>query len=694
MTLFRRFFLLLFAWTFVAIGGVGLLAWRMTVAAKESAMSYHRQLLDFTTRYLDQYARELNGRLAFVADLEPLPPGSPLVFKTMQAAVATYPELVYLSLKAPDGRELFKVADDRLLAAGVPKVWDALDRRAQASGRLTRGDVAVSGTSPLMPLAYPLKGGRFLEIGISLEDLWRSVRAERVGPSGRIVLADGSGRLMPLFGAAALPAVLHSGEAREGWLEIADRGRWVSAFRRFEPLDWTVATLQPRGEAYLEADRFAMQTIVFFGLLLVLAGLSAARISAQLSAPLIDLVAGARRIAGKDFGTPVPLSGWAELQALSRTFNGMMEELRRFNELQIERILDEKSKVDALVQTIPEGILMADLDGRLLYVNKTLPTLLGSDPKSAAAARTFADILTDRSILEMAESLRRKEQRWITGDAAVESEGFTRHLKILGTVVAKERRDVGLLLLFRDVTPEIELQRMKDDFFQSVVHDLRSPLTTIQGFVELMRMRQLSPQEGKFIDYVRFACENLGRLISDILDISKLEAGKYELQRQPADPKDIVGKAFRLFVLAMETKGIRYALTLDDALMPVRADAEKLQRVVTNLIGNAMKFTPGGGRVDVEARPIGGDKILVSVTDTGPGIPADQLTAVFEKFHQTEVGRKQRSGYGLGLTICKHIVELHGGRIWVESTVGKGSRFQFELPITAASPAEPTAKTA
>ena len=687
MTLFRRFFLILFAWTFLSIGGVGVLAYRMTASARENAVSYHRQIVEFSQRLLDRFARDLNGEFAFTADLQKLEADSPFLFKELQSAAAAHPGLEFLAIVDASGREQLRFADSKVFPDRAPPgLWDEPARGAARSGSPAFGAVSDVNGRPILPIVYPLKEGRLLYAGVSLESLWTTFKSQHVGPSGRIVLAAKDGAVLPLSAEGLDVPRLPVTSEPEGWLELGVSGKaWLGAWKRFPALDWIVATLQPKNEAYLEADQFASRAILLFALLALGAGFSSAWLSKQIAAPLNELIAGANRTAENKFDVPVKETGWKELRDLSARFNNMMQALKKFSEIQIEKILEEKGKVEALVQTIPEGILMADMTGRVLYVNGNLFELLGQPPRSAKSAASVGQLLKDPKVQILAQTLMRKEKKWVAGESQVGdgTAGSVRYLKILGTVVSPGQRDAGILLLFRDVTTERELENMKQSFFNAIIHDLRAPLTTIQSYLEISRMgRDLTPREEKYYPNVQLAVEDLRRLIEDILDLAKMESGTMELTLAEADMKALAGRIFGLFDLPMQMKGIKLELEAPDGLPPLTLDVRKIERVVSNLLSNARKFTPQGGSVKLRvARTAQG--VEVSVADTGPGIPADKLTVVFEKFKQLETGKKEGSGYGLGLTICKSVVEHHGGRIWVESVLGKGSRFAFELPVRA-----------
>lgn len=228
-----------------------------------------------------------------------------------------------------------------------------------------------------------------------------------------------------------------------------------------------------------------------------------------------------------------------------------------------------------------------------------------------------------------------------------------------------------------------EVQSLRAAFTSMLVHDLRSPLTAIRGYLELLRASAeaapISDRQGRYLGRIDQACQQMLRLIGEILDASKLEAGKLDLDRRSVDLAALGAAVVEQLAPLAEQR--RITLTFEGAAgPPVTADPGRLEQVVMNLVGNALKFTPEGGVVTVEVADEGTESEL-SVTDNGPGITAEELPLLFERFSQGRAGRLTRdAGTGLGLVICRHIVEAHGGRIRVESQPGKGSRFAFRLP--------------
>jgi signal transduction histidine kinase len=250
-------------------------------------------------------------------------------------------------------------------------------------------------------------------------------------------------------------------------------------------------------------------------------------------------------------------------------------------------------------------------------------------------------------------------------------------------IADEEHRSLGIVVLLRDVTREREVDRMKSDFISVVSHELRTPLAAMKGAVENILDGITGKLNGTQKDCLLLTNRNidrLGRMISDLLDISRIEAGRILINKSPVDIPELLHDVMRFFQDIARDKKLNLSVAFDADLPKVEADQDKITQVVTNLVGNAAKFTPGGGTITVRARTEG-VCIQVDVVDSGMGIPHQDLEKVFDKFYQVKGSQHMAKGTGLGLPISKGIIEKHGGKIWAESELGKGSTFSFTLPL-------------
>jgi signal transduction histidine kinase len=227
-----------------------------------------------------------------------------------------------------------------------------------------------------------------------------------------------------------------------------------------------------------------------------------------------------------------------------------------------------------------------------------------------------------------------------------------------------------------------ETSRHKSEFLASMSHELRTPLNAIIGFSQVLREEMfgtVNEKQAEYLDDIISSGNHLLSLINDVLDLSKVEAGQVELEVRPFSLRQSLERGVVMVREQATEDGVQVELAADPDVDVVEGDERRIKQVIFNLLSNAVKFTPAGGAVDVSSARVNGE-VRISVADTGPGIASEDHQRIFEEFQQTDAGLEQREGTGLGLALSKRLVELHGGRIWLESELGKGSTFVFTLP--------------
>ena len=274
--------------------------------------------------------------------------------------------------------------------------------------------------------------------------------------------------------------------------------------------------------------------------------------------------------------------------------------------------------------------------------------------------------------------------------ASIASGDFTGHVDVvnrdeLGALAANVN---GMNDELRRLYTELEAtSRHKSEFLASMSHELRTPLNAILGFSQVLRDEMFGPvneKQAEYLDDIVTSGNHLLALINDVLDLSKVEAGQVELDVQPFSVREALERGVVMVRERAAEDGVDVALAANPDVEVVEGDERRIKQVIFNLLSNAVKFTPPGGEVDVSAARVNGE-VRISVADTGPGVAVEDQERIFEEFQQTEAGIEQREGTGLGLALSKRFVELHGGKIWLESEPGRGSRFVFTLPMSWAS---------
>lgn len=349
-----------------------------------------------------------------------------------------------------------------------------------------------------------------------------------------------------------------------------------------------------------------------------------------------------------------------------------------------EKVLSQKKDTDAVIRSIAEGLVVVDARGKVIMMNPAAEKLLGTDKKEAMGKSILEERPRDDQLISFVKSAPDSDNREIELKSAQDE--TRKILRASSAVIENENgHPVGMVSVLSDITKQKELDRLKANFVSSVSHELRTPLIAIDKSIALILSKspgELSAQQEQFLTIAARNLKRLSRLINDILDLSKLEAGHMQLRRQPCGIADAIGESLDGLRNWCAAKSIVVSQEIQEGLPQVNMDSDRIVQVLTNLIGNAVKFTPAGGSIKVAARRAGDREITVLVQDSGIGIPAEHKDRVFDKFYQ--VGERVSSdiqGTGIGLSISKEIVTLHGGRIWVESEHGQGATFLFTLPI-------------
>ena len=382
------------------------------------------------------------------------------------------------------------------------------------------------------------------------------------------------------------------------------------------------------------------------------------------------------------------------VSALGNQAAAAIENARLFQD-----VAQVRDRLSAILNSSREGILMFDMDGRMVLVNPAVEKLLGIQ-REMVEGRLLTEILgsgldiatqlgySPPAILASLDQFRQSQHPQEMQDIYQLARPAPHFIERSGIAVRDTSgKTAGWMIVLRDVTEERELQQMRNDLTSMIIHDLRSPLSAIySGLLLLREIHPASRTDLTVQDTLTIAeqsCLKLIELVNSLLDIGKLEAGRMELLQQSTDLSKLVGGVLDGLTPLAQEQGIKFECRIGEP-WSVFVDEEKIGRVLTNLVDNAIKFTPPDGQVTIMAEPMPGEvgRIRCGVRDTGAGIPAEYRERIFERFAQGPgKGGNRRRGTGLGLTFCRLMVEAHGGRIWLESESGQGSTFYFTLPL-------------
>ncbi|MDD5244650.1 MAG: ATP-binding protein, partial [Syntrophorhabdaceae bacterium] len=357
------------------------------------------------------------------------------------------------------------------------------------------------------------------------------------------------------------------------------------------------------------------------------------------------------------------------IAAREKTIGENIESMKAINSELEEKskiIKYERKRLLTILETMDDGIVTLDERGVMTYFNRAAEAITGID-RHQTIGRHYKTIFGNLDIIP--------DQQATSLELIFEGPSSPLYLNIHISPYTLESEETGQVLLFQDISKEKKIEEFKADFISSIAHDIKSFLVPVTGFLNRILKEKYGHLEGPLREKIANVQDNTSKiyhLVENYLNISRIESGKLELARATMDIKEVLRDIVQLY-------GPRVSLASTDDLPPVFADRSYVERVVVNLVVNAMKFSNEDSPVLISAGR-DGDFIVTSVSDKGVGIPADEILYIFEKYRRGSFGKKE-DGSGLGLFIVKSIVEAHGGKIWVESTLGKGSVFHFTLPL-------------
>ena len=419
----------------------------------------------------------------------------------------------------------------------------------------------------------------------------------------------------------------------------------------------------------------------------VLSILAAFQLTRSVIRPAEHLTETVRRISQGNLNQKIDILTDDEIGELSREFNKMTERLQEYEQLNVSQLIAEQHKSEAVVASMPDPVIVTDEDNNLLLMNQAAQRLLNVEGKSWQG-KSFFSIVND--------------ERWSsslsTDDATLDELSkkdillsFPQGSSTLyfrprrTTIIDKERNIQAVVTLLQDVTRFKNLDQMKSEFIATVSHEFRTPLTSLNMSIDILSQDLLGPTNEKQKDLLNSAkdeCERLTKLVKELLDLSKLESGRYKIKHEPLDLQSVIESAVRSLRLQFREKNVDLNIQIDHSAREVPGDQEQLSWVISNLVSNALRYTPPEGKVNVEAHKEDGD-VCVCISDSGRGIPREAIESIFDKFVQVKQATDSTPGsVGLGLAIAKEVIEAHGGKIWVESQVGRGSSFYFTVPLT------------
>ncbi|MDP1847491.1 MAG: ATP-binding protein [Solirubrobacteraceae bacterium] len=411
-----------------------------------------------------------------------------------------------------------------------------------------------------------------------------------------------------------------------------------------------------------DRSRSALLAIVFgAGLALVAVLAFLTLLIRNMRRPLDDLVTATHRMSSGDLDARVQAGGPKELEAVGLAFNQMGADLAGAS----ERVEAQRQRLATTIQSLGDGLVICDNQDRVTSLNPRATELV---PGLRIGAPTRGP---DSPLPQLSDALAR--------EVTVRREG---DLTLAVTAARLGGPERGVVWTLRDITERARLEQAKSDFVATASHELRSPLTSIKGFIELLETTDnanLTERQREFIRIALQSTDRLVELVNDLLDIARIESGQFEIHPRSVDLRDTVEEVAALMAPRVEGKRQRLDVQIYDPRPPAHVDPSRVRQIITNLVTNAHVYTPEGGSITLRLE---GDALATTITvaDTGPGIAQEEVRRLFDRFFRGSTDSRKTAGTGLGLAIVKSLVDLHGGTVDVQSTVGRGTTFTVRLP--------------
>lgn len=671
-------------------------------------LELHTNLANSLSNRIDLHLNSLAGKVRIVVDsikFQGFISEDPL-----KNLIRTNPEFIAVSYVNFLGKEMVKASRE-----SENKMEDFSNNPLFVSYRMQEKSSFIEpkyafhfdGEAPELEMFLPFNSEKFnlgaFRVLVSLADLWKDISAEGAGvqsggresfvvdENGMVIFHSDIQKVIQKESLKDHPIVFEALEKKSiGSKEFKDEkgSSFVGAYSRVKLTGWVSVIQQPKRSAYVAVYETRKRAVGIVILSILIASMIAFFLARNISKPIFALIAGAMQVSQRNFHAHVQVNTEDEMSDLAKTFNEMVRELSRYDELQVDKIIEEKTKTEAVIFSIADGIILVNHEGIIQIANDNAVRIFSGKESGAEnwVGKNLFDLVQDVEAGKTLKQLIDDPESRMTKEILINPGAYQQYYQLTSGVVHAQKtgKRIGIVTAVHDVTLERQMDELQDTFFHAITHDLRNPMTSILGFIKFLIDGSGGPvteTQVKMLETMQRAGNRLLSMINDILDVAKAEAGKLEVELTPSNVPLILEEVVKLYNPLAEKKAIRLQAvvpqTLQEKGLVVSLDPNQIERTVSNLVANAIRFTPNEGKITVELEDFE-DRVQIFVKDTGPGIPEMYQEKIFDKFQQLR-GMKH-GGSGLGLTICRYFIEMHGGKIWVESEVGKGSKFIFRIP--------------
>ena len=647
--IFKRFFKIIVLLGFLPVSiVVGVIFYYGHISRKNLINNYQKMCDAYATLTYDNIYN-FAKRLEYLEYLRTLYKDDDDVF--LRKVLEKYDEVIFVSLLDENGKE--KTRNSQKGFAKIFKIIDISNKdyfeRLKNKKEGVIGDFSLIGNLPIGTIVYPLKSG-FVYLSVNLRDFFYNVYRTRIGRSGFIFFITENGEVLSNVEVnLRYNDILRLKNTEYGNIKIdVNSGDYIAVYKKIPEFDLYIVIAQNRYEFYREINLIFYSMLFLIFLVLTISYFISFVTTKNLSAPINALIEASKNIGEEKFDSRISeKSDFEELNTLIDVFNSMMEKLDEYKKIHIEELIDEKEKLSVVLKNIKDIVILSDLTGFPRYLNDNAVSKISNN---FDYIRNFTHLLVKNVFIK-------KESIIKIGDSFFE----------INIDVIKLYRDKPMILIvLEDITLEMKVYEMKEDFFRAIVHDIRAPILNMQGYIKLL---SYSSDENvkKYLEGLKSETDTVYRMLENVLDVSRIENRNIKLDFRDVDLVELLREIAKRFEVRSKVKNLYFNVELGAKPVFVRIDEELMRRAIENILTNAFKYTDKGG---VTLKLEVNEKISIIISDTGRGIEKEKLKNIFDKFKNAS-----KEGFGLGLSIAKAMIELNGAKIFVESEEGKGTKF-------------------
>jgi len=523
-----------------------------------------------------------------------------------------------------------------------------------------------NGSSTLISIGYIFDNSRIKAAEIKVDPVFPDMILKMFGSGTSVYIVDSSEKFIFSTGSESLKKIKSGNLFKKLY---------------FPELGWRIYYKQKTGNISFN-DKFPgllKKLIILFSLLIL-----TTLLSMTIDRPLIDLTEKITDVGRGDFTKVIPVYNNRYLDKIASIFNYMSMEMERVKKINLGNIIDEKNKTDAIIDHIADGVIVTDVNDRILKVNNLAESWFNISEQECKGKLVY-NVISDKNFKGLLKRIKDGAPHGscefsFTRDDNTEARIFNAHAS---KITNKDDVIINIVIVFRDITRIKDAEKVKKELVSMVAHELKSPLSAIYGFSELLKDLKLKDRQAdEYAKIISNEATRLTDLINKFLDISRLESGKTTLHPAFFNIKAVIVKTIDTFKTMIDKKRIKLVVNVDKNIPDAWGDQDMIERVLINLLSNAIKYSPDKAKIGIEAKTAE-NFVVVSVIDNGYGIPKESLNKIFNKFYRVSESESENEpqGTGLGLSLCKEIVEKHGGEIKVQSKLGVGSVFTFTIPL-------------